>query len=168
MSNEPMVSLGVRDLLALIVAAGIVACSSETAKECLTYLCVNAARLTGDVEQPAETELVDAKFCSDQLGCVEGLVDLRELDSGAACTGRNPEPYAGQVCFSRASGGGLSIDAHLSRPDDGTLPKDGETYRLNVVDHDSGAVLAEAERSADYEVTREDSCHLCWAANMRL
>ncbi|HKY37287.1 MAG TPA: hypothetical protein VJN18_15190 [Polyangiaceae bacterium] len=156
------------ELVALLFVIAISACDSVTAEECLAYACVNEARLTGEVEQPEGTELVDARFCSDAIGCVEGLVDLRELDSGEVCTGNNPEPYAGRVCFSRASEGGLSIEAALSRTDDGTVPKDGETYTLRVVDHDSEVVLVESQSSADYEITRQDNCHVCWAAEMSL
>lgn len=156
-------------MLGLLLAFGVAACVSQV---CPLYGCRNAARLTGTVEVPASTARVDAKYCSAKE-CVEGVIDLHMSADSASCT--EPGVVTGGhllgdgVCLTRSSDGSTQILAQLQRPlDDLRLPDNGERYTLVLADHDSGKVLLDEARTADYQTTQRDSCHWCWSADMSL
>lgn len=152
----------------LLVLLAVPACGlSDVGEVCLTYACINGAVLSGTVQAPAETRQLRVKYCSEQA-CVEGPVDIESLTTAEACIADGPGSWGDSVCFKRSADGALEVRAQLTRLDDGTLPADGERYTLEIVDEDSGAVLLDEAREADYVTTRRDNCHWCWSAEMSL
>lgn len=155
-------------LASLAWMSGVPACSLTHAEEtCATYACVNVARLQGEIPEAEDAGGVSVKYCSE-VDCVEGNVDLSQVGSEPRCVGAAQERFGSEVCFTRDAAGKLQVDAGLARADDMTLPPDGERYTLTIVDGATGSTLLEESREADYETTREDSCHLCWQAEMSL
>ena len=136
------------------------ACSTS----CKHYLCVNTATLTGSVEAPDELGSVDVGYCSERT-CTTGSMDLSTVNQ-TVCSGDSQGSFDDGVCITLTSQGRLEVEAVLREPDNDKLPADGETYTLTIVDRDSGRVLVDVTRAADYKKTREDDCHLCWRAEM--
>ncbi len=151
----------------LLALLALPACGTILEETCLDYACGNGAVLKGTVEVPAETTHLRVKYCSEQ-DCVQGPVDLGSLMTNTACLGDGPGSGGDAVCFTRSSEGAFEVRAQLTRPDDGTLPADGERYTLEISDEDSSAVLVDEAREADYVTTRRDNCHWCWSAEMSL
>jgi hypothetical protein len=149
------------------ISLALAGCDVGMGETCAAYACINNAETVGSFEVPDTVKVVDTEYCSE-AGCVEGSVDLSELGAEAACIREYYSPWEDGICFTRADDGTLQLSANLTRNDTGTLPPDGERYTVRVVDHDSGQVLLEQTREADYEVTRQDNCHLCWNAQMTL
>jgi len=149
-----------------LAVAGIPGCVLEE-HVCPLYACINGARLSGNVAVPEGTSSVQVEYCSP-TECVQGTLQLEPAGSPAACTGSGQPQYSDGICVSRSADGTLAVDAFLTRQDDGTLPPDGERYRLSIVDANSGETLVDETREADYETTRRDECHWCWSAEMRL
>jgi hypothetical protein len=150
-----------------LAALALPGCGVTHEEVCPTYACLNGAQLQGTAKVAETVTMVDAEYCSE-LGCVDGTVDLAAASAEPVCTQQHAAPYDDAVCFRRSAAGELEVKANLTRAEDGTLPADGERYTLRVVDHDSGEVLIDETRRADYEVTREDTCHVCWSADMAL
>jgi hypothetical protein len=158
------VGLWVAAALGSLLIGTVPGCNAFEAETCLTYACVNEARLRGALVVPEQTGGVTVKYCS-KSDCVEGKLDLREVGSERECIGSALDR---NVCFLRDAAGSVQVDASLGRVDDMTLPPDGERYTLTIVNEASGETLLEETREADYEKTREDNCHLCWQAEMTL
>jgi hypothetical protein len=75
--------------------------------------------------------------------------------------------FHGSVCATRTTSARLELEASLTGGDTGSVPPDGESYTLVVLDHDSERVLVDEERQADYDASsNQDSCHHCWLAQM--
>lgn len=133
---------------------------------CLDYMCWSGANMSGVLEAPKETKRVGAKLCSEQK-CFEGDVDIDAQEMTCASDSSSGD----SICFKRSSDAALEVEAWLSTADTGTMPAippDGERYTLLIVDRDSGEVLVDETREADYETTRRDNCHWCWSADMSL
>src|SRR5688500_15041405 len=58
-----------------------------------------------------------------------------------------------QCCATWTTSARLDLEASLTGEDTGSVPPDGESYTLLVVDHDSERVLVDEERKADYEAS---------------
>lgn len=154
--------------LSMAAALAVAGCDSEADEEaCPTYACINDAKLEGRLTVTEAVKVVEAEYCSE-AGCVAGTVELEGAETQPACTHDGSEPWGDGICFTRTAPDELELSATLTRTEDGTLPPDGEGYTLRVVDHDSGEVLLDEAREADYEITRQDVCHVCWSADMAL
>ncbi len=151
---------------ATILVSVSVGCSDETEEQpCASYACVNAAALSGPVLLSDSVLRVDAKYCRVGGECVEGAIELEKLAvARQLCTATEIASY---VCLSRDPQGEWEVNARFALGDGKPRP-DGDEYTLTVVDADSGDVLVDVTRVADYEVTRQDNCHLCWGAEMSL
>lgn len=159
--------LGGLGMVASLLVAIVPACSMVGEEVCLTYACVNQASLTGEVGLPEGTRDVTVKYCS-AAECVEGTLDVSDVGTEKKCTGPAAARFSSDVCFTRDASGVLRVEAVLGGEDDMTLPADGERYTLTIVDEASRETLLDETRSADYETTRQDNCHLCWNAEMSL
>lgn len=153
---------------AAVILAAIPSCGAhdDDDESCATYACLNTVKLSGALSLPEGAAHIDAKYCRAEHSCVEGELDLAGLGTEPSCI--TSGGFDDDVCISRSARGQLQVEASLYLEDAAELPPDGERYRLLLVDHDSGEVLLDEARVADYEVTRQDSCHLCWDASMRL
>ena len=153
----------------LLALGGVPACagSEDEGEVCPAYACINAVVLSGTLTVPAETTQLHVEYCSEQA-CVDGVVQVEALGANAVCTGESLPNWDDSVCFTRLTDGSLQVQAQLTRQDDQSLPPDGESYTLEIVDVDSGQTLLDETREADYETTQRDSCHWCWRADMSL
>lgn len=149
---------------AWLIFAAMVSCEAGE-QDCLAYACTSKAYLNGSVEIPDDTSAVDVRFCST-WGCLEGLLDVREVRETECASGPVAD-FHGSVCATRTASGRLELEASLSGEDTGSVPPDGESYTLEVVDHDSGRVLVDEETKANYDTSsNQDSCHRCWLTKM--
>ncbi|HVJ15634.1 MAG TPA: hypothetical protein VM686_09335 [Polyangiaceae bacterium] len=168
MNGHRMRAWGLVAVVSLVLAGGGPACTlTQEECACPTYACVNEARLAGELALPEDTGGVSVKYCSE-VDCVDGKLDLTQVGTEASCVGQDSPGFGSEVCFTRDAAGQVQVSAGLQRGEDGTLPPDGERYTLTIVDEASGDTLLEETREADYAVTREDCCHVCWSAEMAL
>lgn len=156
-------------IMVLIGAAssgGSTACTLEQIEcACPTYACGNEAKLTGKLAVPKDAGAARVKFCKG-ADCVGGPIDLSQVGAEPTCVG-DGQVGIGDVCVTRDSAGDFQVEASLVGQDN-DVPPDGELYTLAVMDEESGDVLLEETRAADYVITREDCCHRCWHARMNL
>jgi hypothetical protein len=132
-------------------------CGDETV--CLLYACVNSVKLSGTVEVPPDLSQVDALFCEDG-NCQQVAVDLK------ATSMQDCQPWSTNACLT-LTGSQLGVVA-VWRHTEGDDPPHGRPYRLQLTDHATGKVLVDETRTAEADVTREDNCHVCWNAEMKL
>ena len=150
-------------ILIVLPIASHLACSGYFGG-CDDYACVNSASMTGEVEISDNVMSVDVEYCSER-GCTGGLMDVGKMNQ-TTCNDGMPGAFDDGVCIRRTVEGKLEVEAALTRPDNGKLPADGESYSLEIIDHDSGEDLLHVRQEADYVKTRQDECHLCWKAEM--
>jgi hypothetical protein len=159
--NGVMGSLGLA-LLALWLLGG---CNEETDdKPCPAYGCVNSATLGGALQVGDTTRRIAASLCHAEGECIEADVDLQGLGGEPRCAA--PTLGEGTFCVARSSVGALHVEATVFFGAGDDLRPSGERFTLTLTDSISGEVLLEETRTASFEVTREDACHLCWGATM--
>jgi hypothetical protein len=155
---------GLKPLLAAWLGFATLSCEAQV---CKPYSCSSTASLNGTIEVPDDTSAVDVTFCN-KLGCFEGLIDVEQLRETECASGPLADFHA-SVCATRTASSTLELEASLTGEDTGSVPPDGESYTLKVVDHDSERVLVDEERKADYDaLPNQDGCHHCWQTQMTL
>ena len=148
--------------IAQLCLLSVLGCSSNEGLVCATYACNNRGVLSGTVEL-STAKVVDVRFCED-FDCRDGLIDLESLDNDRACA---TWQYNLQACFFPSAGSGTyAVEAVWGH--DELLPEGSHTLKLIVTDHTTGAELVSEARAIEYEVTRKDACHLCFAAQAEL
>jgi hypothetical protein len=133
---------------------------------CLSYACANTAVFTGTVTVSSEAEALDLELCRGSDSCRSAtlqLAEVRQLDRGGGrCSGAGPETV--RLCASRAGDDEhvYELQASWNFGGDADMLSKSDQFELRVDEEPSGTRLAEAIKTVDYHVKREDECHLCW------
>jgi hypothetical protein len=120
---------------------------------------VNGAFWNAKLEVAPTIEAVDVRYCEGSA-CRDVLL---ELPAASALECKDAEPAS--VCVG-LRGAQLEVEARWLYDETAHEPKDATSYQLVVSDHATGDVLFDEERTAKFEVTREDNCHRCWDAEL--
>lgn len=146
----------------MFVAALLAGCGAGDEDACPAYACVNTGTLTGTVSLAGSRRL-DVRLCEDDT-CLMGSIDLDAPKSGRTCA----QWSLSEVCLSEGStSGSFSVTARYFHETD-EMPEGEHTLELTLTDGQTGASLVSESRAIEYEVTREDSCHRCFAAEASL
>lgn len=151
--------LGVVGGLLVALQTGCSAGQSEREGPCATYSCDDKVTFTGAISVDHPLELVDATYCIRD-SCKLASIDVTGSDFDQCTLG-----FFEDVCLGQANGM-LNIQVTWHYGDDALINQ--VPHRIELVEHDTGAVLLDETRDATSVIRSQDNCHVCWDAETSL